>query len=117
MAHLYADEDFPLGAVQILRTWGHDVLTVQEAAQSGAADPAVLANATANGRAVLTHNHRDYKRLHARGQGHGGIISCTRDDDDLPGLAQRIHDAIVATPSLATQFVRIIRPNTSANPG
>ena len=26
--HLYADEDFPLGAVQILRGWGHDVLTV-----------------------------------------------------------------------------------------
>ena len=30
-ARLYADEDFPLGAVQILRNWGHDVLTTQEA--------------------------------------------------------------------------------------
>src|ERR1700733_4214791 len=96
MGRLYADEDFPWGAVQILRNWGNDVLTVQEAGRCGAADPDVLADATADGRAVLTHNHRHYKRLHARGQPHGGIISCTRDDNDLRGLAQRIQDAITA---------------------
>ncbi|MFZ4730896.1 MAG: DUF5615 family PIN-like protein, partial [Pseudanabaena sp.] len=31
MARLYADEQFPLPVVKILRTLGHDVLTVQEA--------------------------------------------------------------------------------------
>ena len=31
MALLYADEDFPLGAVQILRNLGHVVLNLQEA--------------------------------------------------------------------------------------
>ena len=116
MGRLYADEDFPWGAVLILRNKGHDVLTVQEAGRGGKADPEVLADATADGRAVLTHNHRHYRRLHARGQTHGGIVSCTRDDNNLPGLAQRIHEAITAAPSLANQFMRIIRPNLPAKP-
>jgi hypothetical protein len=116
LARLYADEDFPLGAVQILRQAGHDVLTVPEAGRCGAADPDVLADATADGRAVLTHNHNHYKRLHRSGQSHGGIISCTRDDNNLPALAQRIHDAIAALPDLANQFIRIIRPNPPAQP-
>jgi predicted nuclease of predicted toxin-antitoxin system len=64
MALLYADEDFPLGAVRVLRSWGHNVLTVQEAGQSGKSDPEVLSDATADGRAVLTHNHSDFQRLH-----------------------------------------------------
>ena len=116
MALLYADENFPHGAVLILRSFGHDVLTVQEAGRRGAADSVVLSDATADGRAVLTHNHRHFKRLHAGGQNHSGIVSCTRDDNDLPGLAQRIHDAVIATPNLTNQFIRIIRPNPPASP-
>ncbi len=116
MGRLYADEDFPLGAVQILRNLGHDVQTVQEAGRSGKPDPEVLAEATADGRGVLTHNHRDFRRLHAVGQPHAGIISCTRDDNNLPDLAQRIHDAIAAKPSLANQFIRIVRPNPLPQP-
>ena len=116
IGRLYADEDFPWGAVQILRNLGHDVLTVQEAGRRGKPDPEVLADATADGRAVLTHNHRHFQCLHACGQPHRGIISCTRDDNDLPGLAQRIHGALTAAPNLFNQFVRIIRPNPSAKP-
>src|SRR5690242_5738769 len=108
-ARLYADEDFPWGAVQILRALGHDVLTVQDAGRRGSSDPQVLADATAIGRAVLTHNHRDFKRLHSTVHPHGGIISCTRDDNDLPGLAQRIHNAVMAVPLLDNQFLRIVR--------
>jgi hypothetical protein len=44
MGRLYADEDFPWGAVQILRNLGHDVLTVQEAGRCGRDDPHVLAD-------------------------------------------------------------------------
>jgi hypothetical protein len=116
MARLYADEDFPLGAVVILRGLGHDVLTVAEAGRCGADDSTVLADATADGRAVLTHNHRDYRRLHRLCQPHEGIISCTHDDNNLPGLAQRIHDAISAAPTLANQFIRITRPNLARKP-
>jgi hypothetical protein len=54
MARLYADEDFYFPVVLELRQLGHDVLTVQEAGQSGGDDPAVLAFATKDGRAVVT---------------------------------------------------------------
>ncbi len=56
-----------------------------------------------------------YKRLHAQ-QAHAGIVSCTRDKDDPAGLAQRIHDAISATPNLANRFIRIVRPNPPGGP-
>jgi predicted nuclease of predicted toxin-antitoxin system len=113
MVRLYADEDFPLSVVEQLRRLGHDVRTVQEAGRAGRgiADAEVLADATAEQRAVLTHNHPDFRRLHRQGQPHEGIISCTQDPRDHMGLAQRIHDAMTATPNLANQFIRIIRPN------
>ena len=44
MARLYADEDFPLGAVLILRGLGHDVLTVPQAGRCGADDSELLAD-------------------------------------------------------------------------
>ena len=118
MAMLYADEDFPLPVVEELRRLGHDVRTVQEAGRAGQGidDEEVLADATADQRAVLTHNHSDFQHLHRQGQPHHGIISCTQDVLDPTGLAQRIHGAIVAGPNLANQFIRIIRPNPSAKP-
>lgn len=115
MARFYADEDFPGPVVQILRNLGHDVVTVRQAGRRGSGDPRVLADAAADHLAVLTHNHRHYKRLHLR-QAHASIVSCTRDPDDLPGLAQRIHDAMTTLPSLANQFIRIIRPQFPPRP-
>jgi hypothetical protein len=111
MARLYADEDFPTP----VRNLGHDVVTVQEAGRRGGSDPKVLADAIQDNRAVLTHNHRHFKRLHGQ-QAHTGIVSCTRDDDNLAELAQRIHQAISAVPSMVNQFIRVIRPNPSAKP-
>lgn len=110
MARLYADENFDYPIVTELRRLGHDVLTVQEAGQGGQRipDPAVLAYGTAIGRAILTLNHRDFKRLHRKGGSHAGIISCTRDDDSA-ALADRIHAAILLLPRLDNRFVRIIR--------
>jgi predicted nuclease of predicted toxin-antitoxin system len=113
MARLYADEDFPKPVVVWLRKLGYDVLTVQEAGRGGKGrlDHEVLADAVADGRAVLTHNHLHYKRLHAHHQPHAGIISCTRDDEDFNGLAERIDAAIKAVGDLTNQFVRVVRPN------
>jgi hypothetical protein len=61
MASLYADEDFDYAVVERLRQLGHDVLTVQEAGRKGGPDIQVLADATADRRAVLTFNRWDFE--------------------------------------------------------
>jgi hypothetical protein len=67
MARLYADENFPHPAVERLRELGHDVRTVQDEgkAQQKLPDEAVLADACADGRAVVTHNRKDFRYLSA----------------------------------------------------
>jgi predicted nuclease of predicted toxin-antitoxin system len=111
MARLYADENFPQPAVERLRELGHDVQTVQEAGKAlqKLPDEAVLADACADGRAVVTHNRKDFRYLHAANSNHEGIIVCSEDLDFI-GLADRIHEAIAALPELSRQFIRIVRP-------
>ena len=101
MAQLYSDEDFSYPVVEELRRLGHAVLTAQEAGQGNLriADSAVLACAGAQGRAVLTFNRRHFIKLHRNVSRHHGILVCTRDNDVL-GLALRIHQAITSCPSL-----------------
>jgi hypothetical protein len=114
MASLYSDEDFSYPVVEELRRLGHDVLTAQEAGQSNlrVTDSAVLAFAIARDRAVLTFNRRHFINLHRRVPSHRGIVVCTRDDDVL-GLASRIHQGILNCQSLDNQLLRINRPPTS----
>jgi hypothetical protein len=92
---LYADEDFPLGAVAELRRLGHDVLTAQEDNRRAAPDPDILARAHALNRAVLTHNRRHYERLDHQGTAHSGIVTATQDPKNPVSLASRIHAALV----------------------
>ena len=111
MARLYADENFPQPAVERLRELGHDVQTVQDAgkAQQKLPDEAVLADACADGRAVVTHNRKDFRYLHAAHPNHEGIIACS-EDVDFVGIADRIHESIAALTQIAGQFIRIVRP-------
>jgi hypothetical protein len=111
MARLYADEDFDHPIVEELRRLGHDVLTVQEAGQGNrrTSDDAVLAFATAQGRAVLTFNRRHFFRLHRANQAHAGIFVCTWDRD-VVALAARVHEALTHHPMLERQLIRITRP-------
>src|ERR1043166_9019316 len=106
MASLYADEDFRLEVVELLRRLGHDVVTVQEAGRSGITDAEVLADAIASDRAVLTYNRWDFERLHRQDPNHGGIVSCT-PDDNLDALAARIDQAIAAADTLLGQHIRV----------
>jgi hypothetical protein len=105
---LYADEDFPLPTVVLLRQLGHDVLTVQEDGRSTAPDPDVLARAHSLGRAMLTYNRRHYERLHRQGAAHSGILSTTQDPDHA-ALAARIHVALVGL-SPGRWCLRVNRP-------
>ena len=78
MARRYANENFPLPAVEALRRLGHDVLTTREVGRTEALDEQQLAFATHEGRVFLTHNRRDFRRLHRQwteeGRRHSGII-------------------------------------------
>jgi hypothetical protein len=111
MAGLYSDEDFPLPAVEELRRLGHDVLTAYEAGQANQSipDDLVLAFAHNLQRAQLTHNRRDFMRLHRAGFVHSGIIACTANSDPIQ-LARIIHATIKDLPDLAGQLIRIYRP-------
>jgi len=108
MALFYADENFDYRVTKGLRLLGHDVVTVQEAGERGGDDARVLAVATAQGRAVLTHNRRDFERLHRNSAAHAGIISCTKDQ---PGpLTTRIDNAIAGLATVAGLHIRVNKP-------
>jgi hypothetical protein len=111
VARLYADEEFSYPVVEELRQLENDVLTAQEAGQAnqGVTDSGVLAFATARDRAVVTFNRRHFINLRRRVSGHRGILVCTRDPD-VPGLARRIHRAILGCSTLENQLLRINRP-------
>ncbi|PKO21494.1 MAG: hypothetical protein CVU38_14440 [Chloroflexi bacterium HGW-Chloroflexi-1] len=112
MAFLDTNENFLVKVTVALRALGHDVLTSQEAGQANQAiaDAEVLRFATAQGRALLTINRRDFIRLHRLSPVHAGIVVCTQDPD-TKGQAERIHEAIRAGDSLIGQLVRVHRPS------
>lgn len=109
---LYADEDFAFPVVEELRRLGHDVLTAQEDGRRATPDTDILARAHSLGRAVLTHNRRDFERLHRQGAEHSGIVSATHDTG-FPALACRI-DKELAACSPGRWCVRVNRPPPSA---
>lgn len=114
MTRLYANENFPLPAVEELRRLGHDVLTIQEAgkADQSTPDEEVLAFSKADDRILLTLNRKHFIRLHHEQPDHAGIIVCSFDPDFV-ALAHRIHEALEAQKDLSNQLVRINRPNLS----
>ena len=91
---LYADENFPLRVVEELRRLGHDVITAYEdgRANRSVTDRRLLERATEVGRALLTLNRLDFKRLHFDFPEHAGIIICT-EDPDRSGQAERIAES------------------------
>ena len=111
MARFYANENFPLPAVEVLWRLGHDVLTTAESGRAGQAvpDADVLAFAVAAQRILVTLNRRHFIRLHHSTPTHAGIVVCTFDPD-FAALAQRIHSALEAQPQMAGQLVRVNRP-------
>ena len=111
MAHLYSNENVPLPVVENLRRLGNDVVTIHETGLTGIAmpDQDVLDFATRQGRALLTLNRKHFLTLHRTQPHHAGIIVCTFDPDFV-GQAGRIHEAMLAFPSLVGQLIRINRP-------
>ena len=81
-AALYLDEDVNALVARLLRARLHDAITVGEAGQAGRSDPAQLAYAVSQRRAIVTHNRRDFAPLAQEygttGQHHFGIILAVR---------------------------------------
>src|SRR5438874_12907381 len=113
MARLYADENFPLPAVEALRQLGHTVVTAQEAGKADRAVPdhEVLEYAAQQNLALVTLNRRHFIRLHRESSDHAGIIACTFDRD-FTGQAERIHAVLAAETSLAGKLLRVNRPSS-----
>ncbi|MDZ8259378.1 DUF5615 family PIN-like protein [Nostoc sp. ChiQUE01b] len=110
MARLYADEQFPRKVSELLRTMGHDVLTVQEAgnANLGIPDEEVLTFAVCDNRVVITLNRQNFIRLHKSLPNHIGIIVCTNDTNRYQ-MATRINEAIIASEPLQAKLIRVVR--------
>ncbi|QSJ14296.1 DUF5615 family PIN-like protein [Nostoc sp. UHCC 0702] len=111
MARFYADEQFPFPVVQLLRTLGHDVLTVQEAgnAYQAISDEEVLAFAISQERSILTINRDDFIRLHRRNSNHFGIIVCT-NNRNWEQFAARIDETVTAEETLQGKLIPVVRP-------
>ena len=108
----YADENFPKRTVEELRNLGHDCLTAleDERANQKIPDEKVLERARELGRAVLTINRIDFKRLHNVNTEHTGIVICTFDAD-FTGQANRIDAACSEFGEIKGRLVRVYRPS------
>ena len=102
---------FPRQVVERLRDFGHNILTVQEAENTGLSDESVLAFATSQKRAVITLNRRDFIKLHKLQPNHAGIVVC-KDDSDRENLATRIHQNISKLEILSNQLIRVNRSSS-----
>jgi predicted nuclease of predicted toxin-antitoxin system len=112
VARFYSNENIALPVVTELRRLGHDVLTSFDAerANSAVPDPEVLAFAASEERILLSHNRRDFLRLHRRRTSpHGDMVLCTVDVDFL-SLALRIHDAVTAKGDIQDAVIRVNQP-------
>ena len=107
---LYSDENFPLRTVFELRNLGHDVLTAAEDGRANLAipDADVLRRATGFGRAVVSLDRRDFRRLHNQNPVHSGIIICT-EDADRTAQALRISEKLDELDVLENELVRVYR--------
>ncbi len=113
MLKLYANENFPLETVLILRQLGYDVLTTHEIGKSNLKipDEDVLTFAVAENRAILTVNRKDFMRLHRINPIHSGIIVCTKNDD-FANFADCIHKVLLQCEENTSNFLlRVYKPN------
>ena len=111
MAKLYANENFPVETVLILRNLGYDVLSTHDSGQSNLKipDENVLAFAISEERATITVNRKDFKRLHRSNPTHFGIIVCTKNDD-FGNFAECIHKVLLQFgEDFSNQLIRVYR--------
>ena len=109
---LYLDENIPQRTAQALRELGYDVLTLKEdgKADQRYPDEFVLRDAESLGRVVVTHDRKDFRRLHSKGEiPHRGIVLCTQDHDPVR-LARRIDAELSNKETMDGEVVYVYKP-------
>jgi predicted nuclease of predicted toxin-antitoxin system len=86
-----ADECVYRITVQMLRAYGHDVLTVQEAGFAGKSDDEVLAHAVAEGRILLTNDMHFSNTLLFPTERHLGVVVLKI----RPRTLEQVHDVLI----------------------
>ncbi len=110
---LFIDEDsLAKLLVKLLRTAGHDVLTVNEAGLSGEPDEVVFDYARAEVRLVLTRNYDDFQALHFSNPLHPGILVVYTSQDyskdmSFKAIVRAIANLEAANIPLANQFISL----------
>ena len=110
---LYIDENIPQRTAQALSELGYDVLTLKEdgKANQGYPDESVLRDAASLCRVVVTHDRKDFRRLHSKGEiSHRGIVLCTQGHDPVR-LAQRIDAELSNKEAMDGEVVYVNRPS------
>lgn len=95
------DEQLSPQIAAVLRERGHDVVAAGDRADlTGRSDRVLLEVASAEQRAVVTNNIKDFRPLAAerlaRGQGHGGLILLLSKRTRTRALVERLANAIEA---------------------
>lgn len=108
---LLVDEDSQAKyLVNLLKSAGHDVLTVNEAHLSGAPDPSVFAFARDQGRILLTRNCSDFQEIHQIQPNHPGILAVYQNTDASKNLSYQdivkaIQNLEAASLDIESQFI------------
>ena len=110
---LLIDEDSQANLlIRLLRNAGHDLVTISEAFLEGIDDEEVLRYACQNDRVVLTHNCKDFERLHKINNNHPGIIAIHRENNSSKNMSYKaivkaIANLEAASIPLANQFISL----------
>jgi predicted nuclease of predicted toxin-antitoxin system len=84
---LYLDEDVEVFLADAVRRRGYEANTTRDCGNLGATDLAQVAFALQNGAVMLTHNVRDFPRLHyeiiGRNEHHNGFIIAKKENPTI----------------------------------
>lgn len=98
--------------VKMLRSAGHDVITVNEVGLMSQPDPVVLDYARQNNRILLTLNGRDFEALHQKNFNHPGILVIYENKDyskdmNRQEIVRSLANLEAANIPLANQFISL----------
>ena len=108
---LLTDENISQLVVNHLRELGYDVRTVAELGKAGQSypDDHVLQDAAAEQRVLVTHDRKDFRRLHNNGADHTGMVLCTQDTN-ARRLAERIDVELSKRATIGCDVINVQRP-------